>query len=45
MSALLSIRNGMILVLLAAGMSACTGDNDDLDEKINAIKAIQSTFV
>ncbi len=45
MSALLSIRNALILVLLTAGMSACTGDNDDLDEKINTIKAIKSTFV
>ena len=45
MSTLLSIRNGMVVVLLAAGMSACTGDNNDLDKEVNRIKAIKSTFV
>jgi type IV pilus assembly protein PilP len=45
MRALPSIRNGLILLSLAVVMSACTGDNDDLDKEINRIKAIKSTFV
>jgi type IV pilus assembly protein PilP len=39
MNALLTIRNGLILSLAALVMSGCTGDNDDLDEYINEVKA------
>ncbi len=38
MNALLSIRNVLILVLIAAGLTACSGDNDDLDEYITEVK-------
>jgi type IV pilus assembly protein PilP len=39
MSVLQSIRNGMILSLAVVAMTACTSDNDDLDQYINEIKA------
>ena len=39
MSALRAIRNGLVLSLLVVGMTACGGDNDDLDQYINEIKA------
>ena len=38
MNALHSIRNGLILVLISAGLIACSGDNDDLDEYITEVK-------
>lgn len=39
MSALVAIRNGLILSLAVVSMTACGGDNDDLDQYINEIKA------
>ena len=39
MSALKSVRNGLILSLAVVGMTACSADNDDLDQYINEIKA------
>jgi type IV pilus assembly protein PilP len=33
------IRNGLMLLLLAAGLSACGGTMDDLDQYINEVKA------
>ena len=33
------IRNGLILVIAMAGLAACGGDNDDLDQYINDVKA------
>lgn len=39
MSALVAIRNGLIVSLAIIGLSACGGDNDDLDQYINEIKA------
>jgi type IV pilus assembly protein PilP len=39
MSALLAIRNGLIVSLAVIVLSACGGDNDDLDQYINEIKA------
>jgi type IV pilus assembly protein PilP len=39
MSLLTAIRNGLILSLAVIGMSACSSDNDDLDQYINEIKA------
>jgi type IV pilus assembly protein PilP len=39
MSAFQSIRNGLILSLAVVGMSACSADNDDLDQYINEVKA------
>ena len=39
MSALRLFRNGLILSLVVVGMTACGGDNDDLDQYINEIKA------
>ena len=34
-----AIRNGLIVSLAAVGLTACGGDNDDLDQYINEIKA------
>ena len=43
MDAALTIRNhllkGLVLVIAAAGLAACGGDNDDLDQYINEVKA------
>jgi len=39
MNALLTIRNGLILSLAAFAISACSSDNDDLDQYINEVKA------
>ena len=43
MDAALAIRkhllNGLVIALVAAGLSACVGDNDDLDQYINEVKA------
>ena len=39
MSALHAMRNGLILSLAMLGLAACGGDNDDLDQYINEIKA------
>ena len=39
MNVLLAIRNGLILLLAAFAMTACSSDNDDLDEYINKVKA------
>jgi len=39
MSLFTAIRNGLILSLAVIGMSACSSDNDDLDQYINEIKA------
>lgn len=33
------VTNGLILALAALGLAACGGDNDDLDEYINGVKA------
>jgi len=39
MHASLMFRNGLVLLLLAAGLSACGGTMDDLDQYINEVKA------
>ena len=39
MSASQSLRNGLLLALLALGASACGGGGDDLDKYINEVKA------
>jgi len=39
MHASLMFRNGLMLLLLAAGLSACGGTMDDLDQYINEVKA------
>ena len=39
MSASLTIRNVLVMVLAAAGLVACGGGNDDLDAYINEVKA------
>ena len=39
MDAALKIRNGLILVSALAALSACGGDNDDLDQYINEVKS------
>jgi type IV pilus assembly protein PilP len=39
MNVLLTIRNGLILSLAVVGMTACSSDNDDLDQYINEVKA------
>ncbi len=39
MNASLKLRHGLVLAVLAAGLAACGGDNDDLDKYINDIKA------
>lgn len=39
MSAFLALRNGLILSLAVVSLTACGGDNDDLDKYINEIKA------
>ena len=43
MDAALAIRNhmlkGLVLVVAALGLAACGGDNDDLDQYINEVKA------
>ena len=33
------IRNSAVLALCALGLTACSGDMDDLDEYINEVKA------
>jgi type IV pilus assembly protein PilP len=39
MNVLLTIRNGLILSLAVVTMTACSADNDDLDQYINEVKA------
>ena len=39
MSVLHIIRSGLILSLVVVGMTACSSDNDDLDQYINEVKA------
>ena len=39
MNTLLTIRNGLILLLAALAITACSSDNDDLDQYINEVKA------
>ena len=39
MDASLKLRHGLVIALVAVGLSACGGDNDDLDRYINDIKA------
>ena len=39
MSVLRTIRSGLILSLAVVGMTACSADNDDLDQYINEVKA------
>ena len=39
MTASLNIRTGLVLLLAAAGLAACGGDMDDLDQYINQVKA------
>lgn len=39
MNAYLTFRNGLILSLAVFSMTACTADNDDLDQYINEVKA------
>ena len=39
MCASLKITRGLALVLVALGITACSGDSDDLDQYINSIKA------
>jgi type IV pilus assembly protein PilP len=39
MNVLHTIRNGLILSLAVVGMTACSADNDDLDQYINEVKA------
>ncbi|HNP62396.1 MAG TPA: pilus assembly protein PilP [Woeseiaceae bacterium] len=39
MSTSQSLRNGLLLALLALGVSACGGGGDDLDKYINEVKA------
>jgi len=38
MSALQLIRNGLALLLITAGLTACFGNNDDLDEYVTEVK-------
>ena len=38
-NASLTIRNGMLIALVAAGLAACGSDMDDLDQYINETKA------
>ena len=39
MNASLTIRNGLLLALAIVGLAACGGDNDDLDQYVNEVKA------
>jgi type IV pilus assembly protein PilP len=39
MSVLHTLRSGLILSLAVVGMTACSADNDDLDQYINEVKA------
>jgi type IV pilus assembly protein PilP len=39
MNASLTVRYGLIVLLAAAGLSACGSDMDDLDQYINQVKA------
>jgi len=39
MTASLTIRNGLLLALAMVGLAACGGDNDDLDQYVNEVKA------
>ncbi len=39
MTASLTIRNGLLLALVMVGLTACGGDNDDLDRYVNEVKA------
>ena len=39
MSTYVAIRNGLIVSLAVLGLTACGGDDDDLDQYINEIKA------
>jgi type IV pilus assembly protein PilP len=45
MNTLLALRNGLILALAVCAMTACTSDNDDLDQYINTIKAKPGGFI
>ncbi len=39
MIASLTVRNGLLLAVVAAGLVACGGDMDDLDSYVNQVKA------
>ena len=39
MDASLTLRHGLVLAFVAFGLAACGGDNDDLDQYINEVKA------
>ena len=39
MNASLTIRNGLLMVLVALGLAGCGGDTDDLDKYVNEVKA------
>ncbi len=39
MNASSKIRSIVLLALAAIGLTACSGDDDDLDKYINAVKA------
>jgi type IV pilus assembly protein PilP len=45
MNALRLVRNGLVLSLAVVTMTACTSDNDDLDQYINKIKAQPGGFI
>ena len=45
MNTLLTLRNSLILSLVALAMTACGGGNDDLDQYINEIKAKPGGFI
>jgi type IV pilus assembly protein PilP len=45
MKTLLTLRNGLILTLAVAALTACASDNDDLDQYINEIKAKPGGFI
>ena len=38
MSASLKLRHGLVFAIVAVGLAACGGDNDDLDQYINEVK-------
>ncbi|MCH7821019.1 MAG: pilus assembly protein PilP [Proteobacteria bacterium] len=35
----MTIRNGLLMALVALGLTACGGDTDDLDKYVNEVKA------
>jgi type IV pilus assembly protein PilP len=45
MNGLVALRNGLILCIAVAGITACSSDNDDLDRYINEIKAKPGGFI